>query len=83
MTTRIALDAFLGFLIAFSGTAVALITQEGGDLNTISTGALLAAFLGALGSTAKVLQSRLADSPDNVKQTNAIVAAAANLEVKP
>lgn len=81
MTLRLALDAFLGFIIAFGTAVVGLITQVGGDLSQVSMGALIAAFLGSLVGAAKVLQSRLADSPDNIEQTNAIVAAAAKLRI--
>ena len=83
MNTRVALDALLGFVIALSTPMLALLAQKGVEyLSDISQAAYAAAFIGAIASTCKLISSRLADSPANVRQTDAIVDAAANLDTE-
>jgi hypothetical protein len=82
MNSKVIIDAFLGFVITFSTSVLALLSQSGVDnLSQISQSSYVAAFLGAVVATAKVVQSRLTDSPANIKQTDAIVSAVAKLDM--
>jgi hypothetical protein len=80
-TTRVAIDALIGFIITFATSVLSLLSQGGvSNLSEISQSAYVASFLGAILATAKLVQSRLSDSPANISQTNDIVKAAANLD---
>lgn len=82
MNTKVIIDALLGFIISFGGSVMVLLMQEGVKTTAdISQGAYMAAFLAAAIATAKVLQSKLSDSPANVRQTDSLVEAAANLKL--
>lgn len=82
MNAKVIIDALLGFIISFGGSVMVLLMQDGvKTLNDISQGAYITAFLAAAIATAKVLQSKLSDSPANIRQTDSLVAAAANLDL--
>jgi hypothetical protein len=81
MSARVALDAFLGFIISFGGSLGLLFSTPGvAKFSDISQVSYAGAFVLALIATAKLVQSRLADSPANVRQADEIVSAAANLD---
>lgn len=80
MNTRVVLDSLLALAITLGGSLALLFSQPDvtnfGDISPLS---YAIALITAVVTTAKTLQSRLADSPENVKQADQIVAAAASL----